>query len=76
MLFYTNRCQGSGHPVRIREPVVALEPAGVHVGGLGQDVTMTVTARLDLVIFDAADIATVGTFYAELTGWDGRSTGP
>ena len=31
---------------------------------------MTVTARLDLAIFDAADIETVGSFYAELTGWD------
>ena len=31
---------------------------------------MTVTARLDLAIFDAADIDRVGSFYAELTGWD------
>ena len=31
---------------------------------------MTVTARLDLAIFDAADIEKVGSFYAELTGWD------
>jgi len=31
---------------------------------------MTVTARLDLAIFDAADIEKVGLFYAELTGWD------
>jgi catechol 2,3-dioxygenase-like lactoylglutathione lyase family enzyme len=31
---------------------------------------MTVTARLDLAIFDAADIEKVGAFYAELTGWD------
>ena len=31
---------------------------------------MTVTAQLDLAIFDAADIARVGSFYAELTGWD------
>ncbi|MET0132707.1 MAG: VOC family protein [Kibdelosporangium sp.] len=31
---------------------------------------MTVTARLDLAIFDAADIERVGLFYAELTGWD------
>lgn len=31
---------------------------------------MTVTAHLDLAIFDAADIAKVGSFYAELTGWD------
>ena len=31
---------------------------------------MAVTARLDLVIFDAADIEQVGSFYAELTGWD------
>jgi catechol-2,3-dioxygenase len=30
---------------------------------------MTVTASLDLAIFDAADIAAVGSFYAELTGW-------
>jgi catechol 2,3-dioxygenase-like lactoylglutathione lyase family enzyme len=30
---------------------------------------MTVTARLDLAIFDAADIEKVGSFYAELTGW-------
>jgi catechol-2,3-dioxygenase len=30
---------------------------------------MTVTARLDLAIFDAADIDRVGSFYAELTGW-------
>jgi catechol 2,3-dioxygenase-like lactoylglutathione lyase family enzyme len=31
---------------------------------------MTVTARLDLAIFDAADIEKVGSFYAALTGWD------
>ena len=31
---------------------------------------MTVTARLDLAIFDAPDIEKVGSFYAELTGWD------
>ncbi|HET9139795.1 VOC family protein [Actinophytocola sp.] len=31
---------------------------------------MTVTAALDLAIFDAADIDKVGSFYAELTGWD------
>lgn len=31
---------------------------------------MTVTARLDLAIFDAADIEKVGSFYAELAGWD------
>lgn len=31
---------------------------------------MTVTARLDLAIFDAPDIKKVGSFYAELTGWD------
>lgn len=31
---------------------------------------MTVTARLDLAIFDAPDIRAVGSFYAELTGWD------
>ncbi|SCF24861.1 Glyoxalase-like domain-containing protein [Micromonospora chaiyaphumensis] len=30
----------------------------------------TVTARLDLAIFDAADINRVGSFYAGLTGWD------
>lgn len=30
---------------------------------------MTVTARLDLAIFDAADIDKVGSFYAGLTGW-------
>jgi catechol 2,3-dioxygenase-like lactoylglutathione lyase family enzyme len=28
------------------------------------------TARLDLAIFDAADIDKVGSFYVELTGWD------
>jgi catechol 2,3-dioxygenase-like lactoylglutathione lyase family enzyme len=33
-------------------------------------VTMTVTARLDLAIFDAAEIAEVGSFYAELAGWE------
>src|SRR5947209_4109376 len=38
--------------------------------GLVQDVAMTVTARLDLAIFDAADIEKVGSFYADLTGWD------
>ena len=31
---------------------------------------MTLTARFDLAIFDAADIGKVGSFYAELTGWD------
>ena len=31
---------------------------------------MTVTAQLDLAIFDAADIERVGSFYAELTGWE------
>jgi len=30
---------------------------------------MAMTARLDLAIFDAADIDTVGSFYADLTGW-------
>jgi catechol 2,3-dioxygenase-like lactoylglutathione lyase family enzyme len=30
---------------------------------------MTATARLDLAIFDVADIEMVGSFYAELTGW-------
>jgi hypothetical protein len=32
---------------------------------LGQDVAMTVTARLDLAIFDAADIDRVGSFYGQ-----------
>jgi hypothetical protein len=31
---------------------------------------MTLTGRLDLAIFDAADIEKVGAFYAGLTGWD------
>ncbi|BCJ39905.1 hypothetical protein GCM10010168_27640 [Actinoplanes ianthinogenes] len=31
---------------------------------------MDPVARLDLVIFDAADIDAVGAFYARLTGWD------
>jgi catechol 2,3-dioxygenase-like lactoylglutathione lyase family enzyme len=31
---------------------------------------MTVTARLDLAIFDVTDIEKAGSFYAELTGWD------
>jgi len=31
---------------------------------------MTVTARLDLAIFDSADTERVGSFYAALTGWD------
>ena len=31
---------------------------------------MTATARLDLAIFDATDIERVGSFYAELAGWD------
>ena len=31
---------------------------------------MTATARLDLAIFDAADIEQVGSFYAELTRWE------
>lgn len=35
-----------------------------------QNVSMTVTARLDLASFDAAHIDTVGSFYVELTGWD------
>src|SRR6266498_3990033 len=43
-----------------------VEVAWARVSGLGQDVTMTVTARLDLAIFDAADINKVGSFYAEL----------
>jgi catechol-2,3-dioxygenase len=30
---------------------------------------MTVTARLELVAFDAPDIETLASFYAELTGW-------
>src|SRR5262245_5683006 len=30
----------------------------------------SVIAHLDLAIFDAADIDRVGSFYAELTGWD------
>ena len=44
--------------------------AFLRVGGLGQDVAITATARLDLAIFDAADIEKVGSFYAELAGWD------
>lgn len=31
---------------------------------------MPTTARLDLAIFDAADIDRVGSFYAALTGWE------
>jgi Glyoxalase-like domain len=31
---------------------------------------MTVTAHLDLAVFEAADIEKVRSFYAELTGWD------
>jgi len=31
---------------------------------------MTETARLDLAIFDAAEIEKVGSFYAELAGWE------
>ncbi len=31
---------------------------------------MDAVARLDLAIFDAADIVKVGLLYAELTGWD------
>lgn len=31
---------------------------------------MTTTARLDIAVFDAADIERVGSFYAELTGWE------
>lgn len=31
---------------------------------------MTVTARLGTIIFDAADIETVASFYADLTGWE------
>jgi len=38
--------------------------------GWGMMPRMTVTARLDLAIFDAADIDRVGSFYAEMTGWD------
>jgi hypothetical protein len=35
-----------------------------------------VTARLDLVIFDAADIDAVGSFYAGLAGWEVVRRGP
>jgi catechol-2,3-dioxygenase len=38
--------------------------------GDGRIPRMTVTAQLDMPIFDAADIKKVGTFYAELTGWE------
>lgn len=31
---------------------------------------MTATARLDLAIFDAPDLARIGSFYAALTGWE------
>jgi hypothetical protein len=45
--------------------------AHFRVGVLGQDVAMTVEARLDLAIFDAADVNKVGSFsMPELTGWD------
>ena len=37
---------------------------------------MTVTARLDLAIFDAPDIEKVGSFYAELTGMEVTYDGP
>jgi catechol 2,3-dioxygenase-like lactoylglutathione lyase family enzyme len=36
----------------------------------GRMAAMTAHARLDLAIFDAADIAKVGSFYASLTGWE------
>ncbi|MEV1177568.1 hypothetical protein, partial [Nonomuraea sp. NPDC049784] len=49
---------------RVMRPGCAIRPqrrrAPFFVGGLGQDVAMTVTARLDLAIFDAADIEKVG----------------
>ena len=38
--------------------------------GCGTVPGMTVTAQLDLAIFDAADIGAVGRFWAALTGWD------
>src|SRR5215207_5863941 len=53
-----------------RSPAAAPPAAAFSVGGPGQDVAMTVTAALDLAIFDAADIEKLGSFYAELTGWD------
>jgi len=31
---------------------------------------MTAIAQLDIAIFDAPDIDRVGSFYAELTGWE------
>jgi catechol-2,3-dioxygenase len=40
------------------------------VGGSVHDVRMTVTGRLELVAFDAPDIDSVASFYAELAGWD------
>jgi catechol 2,3-dioxygenase-like lactoylglutathione lyase family enzyme len=36
----------------------------------GRIARLTVTAQLDLVIFDAADIKAAGEFYATLTGWE------
>jgi catechol-2,3-dioxygenase len=41
-----------------------------NVGAWKQDDSMTLTARLGTVILDAADIDTVASFYADLTGWE------
>lgn len=37
---------------------------------------MTATARLELAVFDAADIEKVGSFYPELTDWSWWRRGP
>jgi catechol-2,3-dioxygenase len=63
---------------RVRAVFAAAEPAvgggrtggrTGFVGGCRQDVAMTVTGRLELAAFDAADIDALASFYAELAGW-------
>jgi predicted enzyme related to lactoylglutathione lyase len=49
---------------------IAGRPARGSVGGAVQDAAMAQIAQMDISIFDAPDIDRVGTFYAELTGWE------
>src|SRR4051812_22335529 len=50
--------------------LVPARPAGTVSEPAGRMALMTVTGRDELVALDAADIETLASFYAELTGWE------
>src|SRR5579871_3838056 len=64
----TSSCRRPSRPSRPAERLAGLKAPGLSVGS-GRMVVMTVTGRLELVALDATDVATLASFYAELTGW-------